>query len=127
MSCNVSSLHDDHKHDKAEKQVELTEIAYSVPPGVPPTVPPSVPPAHYCTHSLQTIDQLKMNLQLLDHVYPKMKIDLLLVHYKEFSPRLVAKLSEDLDIKPSFMFIRCPGEHFKYNIGEFQGVRSIMQ
>ena len=82
---------------------------------------------HYCSHSLQTIEQLKVNLQLLDHVYPKMKIDLLLVHYKEFSPRLVAKLSDDLDIKPSFMFIRCPGENFKYNIGEFQGVRTIMQ
>jgi hypothetical protein len=56
-----------------------------------------------------------------------MKIDLLIVNASEFSPPLVAKLSSDLNIKPSFMFIRCPGANFKFNIGEFEGVRTIMK
>jgi hypothetical protein len=54
-------------------------------------------------------------------------VDLLLVQAEEFSPELVMKLSADLHIQPSFMFIRCPGDNFPYNIGDFRGVRTIMQ
>ena len=75
----------------------------------------------------RTVSHLKQNLKLLDHVYPKTKIDLLIVKASEFCPRLVQKLSNDLNIKPSFMFMRCPGLNFKYNIGEFDGVRTIMK
>lgn len=71
--------------------------------------------------------RLRENLSLLDHMYPKTKIDILLVCAEEFNPDLVLKLSKDLNILPSFMFIRCPGEGFRYNIGEFGGVRTIMQ
>lgn len=74
-----------------------------------------------------TMQNFKENLALLDHVYPKMKLDLLLIHYQEFSPELVLKLSEDLNIKPSFMFIRCPNERFPYHLGQFEGVRTIMK
>jgi len=72
-------------------------------------------------------ERLKENLSLLDHMYPKTKIDILLVRADAFTPDLVMKLSVDLNILPSFMFIRCPGEGFNYNIGEFSGVRTIMQ
>lgn len=75
----------------------------------------------------QIIQTLKENLKVLDHVYPKMRIDLLLVKADEFNPQLVEQLSLDLNILPSFMFIRCPGAEFKYGIGEFKGVRTIMQ
>jgi hypothetical protein len=71
--------------------------------------------------------RLTENLQLLDHIYPKTKVDLLLVQADEFCPAVVAQLSKDLNIQPSFMFIRCPGHRFPYNIGEFEGVRTIMQ
>jgi hypothetical protein len=71
--------------------------------------------------------RLTENLQLLDHIYPKTKVDLLLVQADEFCPALVAQLSRDLNIQQSFMFIRCPGSRFPYNIGEFDGVRTIMQ
>jgi hypothetical protein len=79
------------------------------------------------TKSSEIASNLRENLKVLDHVYPKVKIDLLLVTAEEFNPRLVAKLSEDLNIKAEFMFIRCPGDNFKYNIGEFEGVRTIMR
>ena len=55
------------------------------------------------------------------------QVDLLLVQAEEFSPELVMQLSLDLKIQPSFMFIRCPGVNFPYNIGDFRGVRTIMQ
>ena len=50
--------------------------------------------------------RLQENLTLLDHIYPKCKVDLLLVESDEFCPALVAQLSRDLGIQPSFMFIR---------------------
>ena len=55
------------------------------------------------------------------------QVDLLLIESEEFSPELVMQLSLDLKIQPSFMFIRCPGENFPYNLGDFRGVRTIMQ
>ena len=67
------------------------------------------------------------NLVLLDVMYPKIKIDLLLVEAEEFNPGLVAKLAVDLNIQPAFMFIRCPGKSMKHHIGEFEGVRTIMR
>ena len=56
-----------------------------------------------------------------------LQVDLLLVETEEFSPELVMQLSLDLKIQTSFMFIRCPGENFPYNLGDFRGVRTIMQ
>jgi len=71
---------------------------------------------------------LKENLPLLDHMYPKMKIDLLLVECDQgFCPQIVRLLSNDLKVSTSFMFMRCPGSSFPYNIAEFDGVRTIMQ
>ena len=71
--------------------------------------------------------RLKENLQLLDHLYPKIKIDLLLIMSEEFNPKLVKTLAKELDIPPSFMFIRCPGRKHYYHVGEFEGVRTIMK
>ena len=71
--------------------------------------------------------RLSENLTLLDHMYPKMKIDLLIVEAeKGFTPQLVQYISNEIDIPTSFMFIRCPGKKFPFNIGEFDGVRTIM-
>lgn len=72
--------------------------------------------------------QLRENLRILDELYPKMKVDVLLVSSDlGFNPRVVKLISEGMDIPTSFMFIRCPGENFQFNMGEFQGIRTIMQ
>jgi len=74
------------------------------------------------------ITKLKMNLQVLDYIYPKMKVDLLLINTdEEFSPQLVKYISNELKILPSFMYMRCPGPYFPYSIAEFDNVRIIMQ
>ena len=71
--------------------------------------------------------RLSENLSLLDHMYPKMKIDLMIVEaVNGFTPQLVRYISNETDIPISFMFIRCPGKKFPFNIGEFDGVRTIM-
>jgi hypothetical protein len=76
----------------------------------------------------QRLSSLRENLKVLDHVYPKMKVDLLLISSDDgFCPRLTRQLSQDLGIPPSFMFIRCPGENLKFGIAEFGGVRTIMR
>lgn len=72
-------------------------------------------------------ERLQENMILLDHMYPKIKMDLLLVEADEFSPQLISKLSADLKISCSFFFIRCPGKKFRHNIGEYDGVRTIMR
>jgi len=69
--------------------------------------------------------KLKENHYILDRVWPKIQIDLILVQGK-FSPEMVLALSDDLKIHPSFMFICCPGPRFPYNVQELGGVRIIM-
>ena len=67
--------------------------------------------------------RLQENLTLLDHIYPKCKVDLLLVESDEFCPALVAQLSRDLGIQPSFMFIRwwvmCYDDYFVLSLDSF--------
>ena len=70
---------------------------------------------------------LKENMFVLDHLYPKTKIDLLLVTADEFSPEVVQYLSQILKVDKGFMFIRCPGNSFFYHTGTFEGVRTIMK
>jgi hypothetical protein len=78
--------------------------------------------------SKHIITKLKMNLQVLDYIYPKMKVDLLLIDTdEEFSPQLVKYISNQLKIPSSFMYMRCPGPYFPYSIAEFDNVRIIMQ
>jgi len=69
--------------------------------------------------------KLKDNHYVLDRVWPKIQIDLLLIKGK-FSPEMVAALSEDLRIHPSYMFICCPGPKFPFSVAELGGVRIIM-
>jgi len=69
---------------------------------------------------------LEENHYILDHIYPKIQIDLVLIKGK-FNPGTVRAISQYFGISPSFMFIRCPTDKFEYNIGEFGGVRTIMQ
>jgi len=72
--------------------------------------------------------QLKEILSLLDHLYPKMKIDLLLLQCEHgLCPQLIHWLSQDTGISPSSMFIWSPSHAFPYSMAALGGVRTIMK
>ncbi|CAO3613915.1 unnamed protein product [Cunninghamella blakesleeana] len=68
---------------------------------------------------------LESNHRLLDEVYPKIQIDLIFIQ-GEFNPTMVDKISHQLNIPKTFMFIACPGPTSYYNIRDYDGVRIIM-
>ena len=76
------------------------------------------------------VDPVKMREQLvkdvlfLDRMYPKIRIDLVLVN-GEFNPRSIKYISEQLGVPPNFMFLTAPGDRFPYNLGDLHGVRLI--
>eukprot|EP01130_Rhizamoeba_saxonica_P017372 TRINITY_DN8402_c0_g1_i1.p1 TRINITY_DN8402_c0_g1~~TRINITY_DN8402_c0_g1_i1.p1 ORF type:complete len:655 (-),score=104.01 TRINITY_DN8402_c0_g1_i1:50-2014(-) len=67
---------------------------------------------------------LQANVEYLDELYPKMRIDLVLVH-GQFSPNFVEYISHKTGVELNFMFIACPGNEFRHDIGDFGGVRLI--
>jgi len=67
---------------------------------------------------------LKKNVEWLDRLYPKIRVNLLLVRGK-FSPRLVESVGKKLGVPKNYMFMACPNSKFPHNIGEFGGVRLI--
>ena len=69
--------------------------------------------------------RLAMHRRVLDELYPKMTINLILVE-GTLTPQSLDKLSEDLGVPKSLMFMSCPGETFAYSMGELGGVRIIM-
>jgi len=79
-------------------------------------------------HVYQDPEQIPQHLgkhtAILDNVYPKMKLDLVLVR-GEFNPRTIGQISERLNVPRNFMFLTCPGNRFKHNLGQFEGVRLI--
>jgi len=68
---------------------------------------------------------LAQHLSTIDRIYPKMRIDLLLVKGK-FGPELIDALSRRLGVPKNYMFIGTPGDTFPHNIAELGGVRLIM-
>eukprot|EP01121_Diplochlamys_sp_Union-15-3_P001366 TRINITY_DN11190_c0_g1_i1.p1 TRINITY_DN11190_c0_g1~~TRINITY_DN11190_c0_g1_i1.p1 ORF type:complete len:640 (+),score=73.60 TRINITY_DN11190_c0_g1_i1:62-1981(+) len=79
-------------------------------------------------HIYETEDLIPVNLEkhvaILDKMYPKIAIHLILVNGK-FDPTFVQELSTNLGVPTNFMFITCPSNHFPHNIGDFGGVRLI--
>ncbi|MCC6590218.1 MAG: APC family permease [Bryobacterales bacterium] len=69
--------------------------------------------------------KLADNLRVIDQIYPKLKIDLVLVKGK-FGPQLIEKLSRRLRVPKNYMFISTPGDQFPHNIAELGGVRLIL-
>ncbi|ORX54474.1 hypothetical protein DM01DRAFT_1305080 [Hesseltinella vesiculosa] len=70
-------------------------------------------------------EQLETNHRLLDEVYPKIQLDLVFIQ-GQFNPDTIGRISRQLNIDKTFMFISCPGPDFPYTIGELDGVRIIM-
>lgn len=70
-------------------------------------------------------DQLSNYVQIIDEIYPKLKIDLILVN-GIFSPNTVGALSNRLNIQKNRMFIGSPGGAFPHRIEKLGGVRVIL-
>lgn len=68
--------------------------------------------------------RLRQNIQILDEMYPKHRIDLGLVK-GTFNPAMVEKLAEVFNVPKNFMYITTPSNRFDYRISEFGGVRLI--
>jgi amino acid transporter len=68
--------------------------------------------------------RLEEYIDLLDKMYPKLKIDLTLVK-GIFTPALVHELAHRLDVPKNFMYLTCPSDSFPHKISEFGGVRVI--
>jgi len=64
-------------------------------------------------------------VQLLDCVYPKIRIDCILVR-GEFGPGLVAQVAERISVPVNCMFINCPKQGFKHSLDRMGGVRVIL-
>jgi hypothetical protein len=64
-------------------------------------------------------------VRLLDCVYPKMRLDCILVP-GEFGPALIEHLANSLDVPVNCMFINCPKAEFRYSLDQLRGVRVIL-
>jgi hypothetical protein len=69
--------------------------------------------------------RLAENLKVIDQIYPKSKIDLVLVKGK-CGPQRIEKLSLKLGVPKNYMFISTPGDRFPHNIAESGDVRRII-
>lgn len=80
-------------------------------------------------HCYPDADQIPTNLeeyvQILDCVYPALKVDSILVH-GEFSPAMVQYISKRIQVKVNCMFINCPKIDFKHPLDRMGGVRVIL-
>jgi amino acid transporter len=68
---------------------------------------------------------LAKNISLIDHIYPDLRIDLLLVK-GEFGPQLIEHLSRRLNVPKNYMFIGTPSDRFPHSLASLGGVRLIM-
>jgi len=62
---------------------------------------------------------------VLDCLYPKLRIDCIVVA-GEFGPPVIPYIAEQLEVIPSCMFINCPRGSFHYAIQDLGGVRVIL-
>ena len=68
---------------------------------------------------------LGTNIGIIDHIYPELRIDLILVR-GEFGPPLIERLSQRLNIPKNYMFIGTPSDRFPHSLASLGGVRLIM-
>jgi len=71
------------------------------------------------------VQHLPQYVQFLDCVYPKIKIDCVLVKGK-FGPAIVQRLAERIGVPVNCLFINCPKHDFEHPLDTMGGVRVIM-
>jgi len=64
------------------------------------------------------------NVAVLDRMYPKQRVDVLMVP-GVFGPDIIEALAHHFQISKNRMFIACPNEHFPHQIDSLGGVRLI--
>jgi amino acid transporter len=80
----------------------------------------------HCYEDRETIPTtLADNLTTIDHLYPQMRVDLVLVK-GTFGPELIERLSRRFGVPKNYMFIGTPGDRFPHRISDLGGVRLIM-
>lgn len=65
------------------------------------------------------------HLKLIDHLYPRLRIDFVAVK-GTFGPDLVEALSRRLRVPTNHMFIGTPGDRFPHRIADLGGVRVVL-
>ena len=78
----------------------------------------------HCTADTQDTKSMSEHVRLIDVLYPKIKISLLIVE-GQFRPSLVEWLSIELGVPVNAMFISCPDKEFSMRIQELRGMRII--
>lgn len=80
----------------------------------------------HCTDTNDKTDtsSLTEHVKLMDLLYPRVKISLLIVE-GTFSPATVEWLSQALAVPINAMFISCPDENFTMKISQLRGMRII--
>jgi len=79
---------------------------------------------HAFSDATQVPLKLQKNVEFLDRLYPKIRINLMLIK-SSFNPALTDYISTTLHVPKNYMFMACPNSKFLHNIGEFGGVRLI--
>lgn len=101
-----------------------------------PTTPHSVASLHSPTHATAAesasmadlpddILELAYEVQLLDAVYPKLRIDFLVVEGTTFGPEVIEWLADYLHVTTNLMFISCPDQEFRQQLSALKGVRVV--
>eukprot|EP00536_Pseudo-nitzschia_multiseries_P015590 jgi/Psemu1/320890/estExt_fgenesh1_pm.C_9170002 len=76
------------------------------------------------TSTGKSTKNLQEHVKLLDLLYPRVKISLLVVH-SSFDAATVEWLSRTLEIPSNAMFISCPDENFSMKKSQLRGIRII--
>lgn len=80
---------------------------------------------HCFTEEDDICKELAENLQIIDRIYPRLRIDLVMVK-GQFGPELIEQLSHRLGVPKNYMFLGTPDDRFPHNIEDLGGVRLIM-
>ena len=80
---------------------------------------------HVCEKDEDIPPQLAGHLRTIDHLYPQLRIDFVVVH-GTFTPEIIEGISRRYDIPKNYMFIGTPGDHFPHEIADLGGVRLVL-
>jgi amino acid transporter len=83
-----------------------------------------IPPIVLTDDTAEFLADLEESCVVLDRLYPKVTVELLIVD-APFCPETLARLSEELKVPRNYMFITCPNDRFPHEIGRFGGLRVV--
>ena len=78
----------------------------------------------HCATSETDTTMLTEHVKLVDLLYPKVKISLLVIN-SQFCAATVEWLSQALSVPINAMFISCPDENFAMKVSQLRGMRII--